>query len=451
MYNSVGEYEKASDYLEKSLALSSKIGDRFKLALSYSKLGAKFYNLGKYSKANEFNKKALLIFTDMGAREWVAKVYLTQGAVEHAVRSLINAKNYFEKALAISKELGNRRLEADSCLTVGNFFYMQAEYVRAEENIKKGLALSEEIAFIEGQFYSLQMMAQLRMKDGKIQEAMSYFLSSIGKCEKMRNSLSDHDQFKISFLDCNILSYMQLTVLLCETGNLKEALYVSELSKARALSDLMSARYSLEKQISANPRTWASLVGIAGKEFNRTCLYISYFSDNIYLWILKEAKITTFQVIKGNDIIPHEGLSQHLEEFFDFRSFGILPEELCEDRSLHGFQPESKTCDIDSHEDSRIGKESEDKQGPKMNLPICYKLIIAPVMEFLEGPEIIIVPDRGLYQIPFAALTDESGEYLSETFRIRIVPSLTTLKLINESPIDYHSQTGALISWEILM
>ena len=80
-----------------------------------------------------------------------------------------------------------------------------------------------------------------------------------------------------------------------------------------------------------------------------------------------------------------------------------------------------------------------------MNLPICYKLIIAPVVDYLEGPEIIIVPDRALYHIPFAALPDESGKYLSETFRIRIAPSLTTLKLINESPADYHCQTGALI------
>ena len=80
-----------------------------------------------------------------------------------------------------------------------------------------------------------------------------------------------------------------------------------------------------------------------------------------------------------------------------------------------------------------------------MNLPICYKLFIVPVARFLEGPEITIVPDRALYQIPFAALTDASGKYLSQTFRIRVAPSLTTLKLINESPADYHCQTGALI------
>ena len=74
-----------------------------------------------------------------------------------------------------------------------------------------------------------------------------------------------------------------------------------------------------------------------------------------------------------------------------------------------------------------------------------YKIFIAPVADFLDKPEIIIVPDRHLFKVPFAALEDEEGRSLSESFRIRIVPSLTTLKLIQDSPTDYHSQTGALI------
>ena len=48
----------------------------------------------------------------------------------------------------------------------------------------------------------------------------------------------------------------------------------------------------------------------------------------------------------------------------------------------------------------------------------------------------------------FSAFKDENGKYLSETFRIRIAPSLTTLRLIQESPEDYHSQTGVLIVGE---
>ena len=65
--------------------------------------------------------------------------------------------------------------------------------------------------------------------------------------------------------------------------------------------------------------------------------------------------------------------------------------------------------------------------------------------DLLYDSEIIVVPDRSLYNIPFAALPDDSGEVLSETFNIRVVPSLTTLRLIHASPADYHSQSGALI------
>ena len=70
-----------------------------------------------------------------------------------------------------------------------------------------------------------------------------------------------------------------------------------------------------------------------------------------------------------------------------------------------------------------------------------YRLFFAPVADFVDEPEIVIVPDRSLHKVPFAALKDETGTYLSETYRIRIVPSLTTLKLIQDSQADYHSQT----------
>ena len=434
VYAAIGEYEKALDYLQKSLVISEMIGHRPLVAKSYRHLGAAFYCLGKYSRANEYYQKALFFFTDIGDRVSIASVYLNRGAREH-----------FEKVLAISKETGNKVLEAAGCSNLGGLLINQAEYEQGEKYIEKALVLSETVGDIEAQLKPLQMMAYLRMKEGKIQGAISYFLSVIEKSEEIRGFLRDNDQFKISFSDHNIRPYKYLSMLLCVNGNPSEALYVSELSKARALADLMAAQYSMENQILANPRTLSDIDDIVAKNCNRTCLCVSYHNDSVYLWILRKGRVTHFQRIEGNDIFAREGSSQQLEKFFECRSFGILPEEICEDRSLHSSQPESKSNDEHSHDGSRLGKESNANRGPKMNIPLCYKLIIAPVVDFLEGPEIIIVPDRALYQIPFAALTDESGKYLTETFRIRMVPSLTTLKLINESPGDYHCQTGALI------
>ena len=90
----------------------------------------------------------------------------------------------------------------------------------------------------------------------------------------------------------------------------------------------------------------------------------------MYLWILKASGIVCYQRINGS--ITFEGSSQHLEKFFEFRSFGVLAEGICEDRSSHGSQPESKSGEEDSHEVLRIGNSSKDGKGPRMNLPRCY-------------------------------------------------------------------------------
>ena len=432
VYKSVGEHEKALEYQQKSLGIEIGLGNRHAVAHSLLVLGGEFFSRRMYHKANECNKEALAIYTDIGNREGVASAYANQGAVEQAVGNLIKAKEYYEKALAMSKNIGDRELEANIYLNFGHFLSKQSDHDRTEEYIKKALALSEKTGVVRTQLYSLITLAELRKRQEKKQEAIHYFRSAIEKCELMRGSLFDNDQLKISISDHNIFCYRNLIMLLCETGDPTDALFVSELSKARALADLMSAQYSLE-----NPREWADLEGIMGKVCNRTCLYLSYYSGTIHLWILNATGTTHFCEVNGDDLLAQEGLKKDLETFLDFRMFGILPEEICNDQS--------KTCKEDRHKGWRIGGESEANQGPQMNLLICFKLIISPVVKFFEGPEIVIVPDRALYKIPFAALTDDNGKYLSETFRIRIAPSLTTLKLINESPADYHCQKGALI------
>ena len=55
----------------------------------------------------------------------------------------------------------------------------------------------------------------------------------------------------------------------------------------------------------------------------------------------------------------------------------------------------------------------------------------------MQGDELIIVPDGPLCLAPFSAL--------NESIRIRTVPSLTSLKLITDSPEDYHRKRGALL------
>ena len=60
----------------------------------------------------------------------------------------------------------------------------------------------------------------------------------------------------------------------------------------------------------------------------------------------------------------------------------------------------------------------------------------------LKDPELTIIPDSCIYQVPLAALADGGDRFVSETFRIRIVPSLMTLRLIRDSPPPPQTTTG---------
>ena len=56
-----------------------------------------------------------------------------------------------------------------------------------------------------------------------------------------------------------------------------------------------------------------------------------------------------------------------------------------------------------------------------------YEKFIDPITDLLHGDEIIIVPDGPLELAPFSAVISQDSKYLSETFRIRLIPSLNSL------------------------
>ena len=262
---------------------------------------------------------------------------------------------------------------------------------------------------------------------------------SMEKSESLRSFLGNNDYLKVLCSDLSGYSYRKLSMLFCSFGNPNHGLYVLELGRARALADLMSSQYSVESQISADPQSWTGIENIMKKESNSSCLYVSYNAHDLFFWVLKTSGTIHFRRITVDEKLVGAGLVGKFDDVLAkcFRSLGILGDQECEDRSLSGVQSLAVP--------RLIEEDDEEIQNSEWNLPLYYRILISPVADLLEEPEIIVVPDRSLNQVPFAALTDERGRYLSETLRIRIVPSLTTLKLIQDSRAFYHSQRGALI------
>ena len=417
VFRSLGEYVKAKEYYEKALAISMEIGDQTSQAEWHLCLANVFVKLGEYRHSKLSCDNALAISMKSGHKEAQAECYLTEGHFHESLGDKDKAKACYKKALAIAVEIGNRKREAQSCFDLGKVFQSRGDHDVAEEYLKKALSISEGIGEAETEFHCCCNLTLTKLAQHNYQEAFSFLFRSLEKSETMRGFLQDSDQMKMSFADMHVFPYQQLSELFLYAGNPKAALNVAELGRARALADLMATQYSVENCMSADPQSWTVVENVMKKESNSTCLYISYLDHTVFLWILKTSGVIQFRKLDVDKKTLYTRLAkvaENLDEFFDImaESFRDLPTD---------------TGDLER------------------NLTLFYELLVNPVSNLLDEPEIIIVPDRNLYRVPFPALLNESGKYLSQRFRIRVVPSLSTLKLIQDSPADYHCQTGALV------
>ena len=450
LFYTLGEYVGAEEYFKKEQNISMEIGDRQGEAEVYANLGAVYESLRKYRKSKECYDKALSIFSELGNKVEEATIFGNLGVFFQSLGDNIKAKEYYEKSLAITLKIGHRKQEAITSFNLGCVSETLHECVKAEEYFEKALTLVKITSDSQIELECYLRLTFTKLSQKKFEEALSCLSESIKKYEDLRGVNVDSDHIKVSLADQHSSPYQLLSRLFCATGYPKKALNVEELGRARALADLMATQYSAEKHKSADPQSWTAIENVMKKGSNCQCLYISYHTREVFLWLLEKSGAIHFRNIRLEKNTLRKRLAKvarNVDEFFaimaeSFRSFGILPDQICEDRSLNDNDAKLESCPEESLETFRQGK---DKDDPKPNLTLFYEMLINPVRDLLDEPEIIIVPDRGLYRVPFPALLDESGKYLTEKFRIRIVPSLTTLKFIQESPEDYHSQTGALI------
>ena len=452
IFESLGQYDKAIEYIQKSLLIRKEIGDREGEATDYINAGNVLYSVGEYAVGKNCAQKALEIEKEIGYREGEASCYSSFARFFCDHRQYAKAIQYLKKALLITKETGLKERESACYITLGNAYIYLGEYAEAKENTEKALKISKEIGDVEKQFACHYHLGWIMMFEGNTEESISNLFSSIQHCEDLRNFLGDHDAHKVSLLDKHFPPYQVLSELFCKRGDHVKALYVLELGRARALTELMSTQCFAGKQITLDPQSWMGIEGIIKKASNFTCLYISYFVLDIYLWILNQKQLVHFRNMEENETVSTIGPVRNLNAFLrnpPVRGCQKLPQGHCEDRSM--FPLVACSSSFQAQEDIvaalRLVELDEDdqEQEPTPTLELLYKIFIAPVADLLDEPEILIVPDRSLYKIPFAALKDENGKYLSETFRIRIVPSLTTLKLIQERPATQCNDRSVLI------
>ena len=466
-YQSIAKYQKAIECHEKRLHIAIDIGDKQGEGNAHGNLGVAYKSLGKYNKAIEYYEKSLHIAIDIGDKQGEGNAYCSLGNAYMSLGKYQKAIEYHEKYLHIAIDIGDKQGEGNAYCNLGNAYQSIGKYQKAIEYYEKSLHIAIDLGCKEEEGRSQHNLGSAHYElsmdykdthDTKYQECIEesrVYLEEALRCrEWVFDNLKDRDDFKISILDKYIITYKLLSTVLIETQQIEEALLVSDRGRARALGDVLISKYNMAQDLKCDPLQYDDVKALLSNCSFDILFYASTLKGpnwNLCIWVLTQQKAHFTESDSPDQV---QDIEVFVNDVVDaaFDKMKVREARHCaENRSLEFIEnsnEKDESADMVESEDRCIVEEdlpdtNEQYANP---LEILYNVLVAPVQHNVTQEEVVVIPDGNISKVPFAALRDPStGRFLSETKRIRLAPSLTTLKILHEHRADFHSKTGALV------
>ena len=412
IYFLLGENQRAIEYTNKYLIIAKEVGNRAMEGKAYSDLGATYHSLNEFRRAMECHEKHLSIAKEVGDRKEKGRAYLHIGLVHESLGDVPRAMEYYKQSLSNAEEIGDSFGQGRACCRLGSCYRELHDLKEAIECYKQHLSIAEEIGDRMAEACAHTKLGQSFLYSDSLNEALEHFRCSVKVYDTIRANSISEDQLKISFCTKHQFAYTHLWQVLVMLERNDEALYAAERGRAQALLDALKVTYGLT---SLSPRSIESEEEVRNISRKTTVLtvFLALHLNTVNIWVLGK---------EGNPIFRQAEIEIGREHE---DSFTLLLDTVL--KNIDSTPSNTR----DDNQTSEPSQESTDFLQP------LYDAVLGPIEDLLDCDEIIVVPDGALSKAPWAAL--------SETLRIRTVPSLTSLKVITDSPIEYHSKSGALL------
>ena len=391
--------KKQPNFISRSLSIAKEIGDKRSEGGAYTNLGITYDHLGDYNKAIEFYQQSLSISKEIGVTGSEGSAYNSLGIAYYHLGDYKKAIEFHQQSLSIAKEIREKALELKVHGNLGHCFQKLHDFRTAEECYESSIKVFEEMRFL----------------------------------------LQEKDEWKICFRD-QLKTYSNLWIVQLLQSKTKEALLTAERGRAQALADLMESQYGVKSTPSASKERIERITNISSLVSSPTTFLVEAFGS-VFFWVLHKGQEWQCTAKEINHTL--ESLTNKMYKQIVPKQIGVLQLNAgCEDRSLD--DPDDETVE-DLSDRGTNDKEFTSSQAEGDALRELYDVVIAPISHLIKDEELIIVPDGSSFLIPYAALLDQNSRYLSERLRIRLAPSLTSLRLLSECPEERHCTSGALL------
>ena len=467
VYKRLGTYEKAIEYFQQALAISKELGNQIGEGTTLNNFAAVYDDAGRYPQAIEYYQRALKINQQLGNRAGEGAILNNLGGVYISLEQYPKAIESFRQALIIRKEIGDRAGEVTTLNNLGAAYDDAGQYSQAIVYYQQALEINKQIKNSGEQVTILSNLGRINYISNRLTIAGDYLQSSIEISDNLRTNLEDRD--KISLFEKQQNIYKLLSLVRHRQGKFAESLIAAERGRTRAFQDRFIQKRNLPK---LTPPTFTQLQSIAQQHQSTIVEYsiIPKFGKNdprsqgellIYI-ITPDGKLTVrtqslpdsvnldrLVAINRQNIINNiksapmpsdrtistNPISLKIRQSVRLKidpptapSRKIIKIDLqAKTVEVSGFGDEVVSDTVDIEQIILIAQAENNLYPPLQQL---HKLLIAPIADLLpknSKESVIFIPAGALFEVPFAALQDERGNYLIDKHTILTAPSLGVL------------------------
>ncbi len=216
LYQDKGEWERAIEYYERSLALKEKVGDEYGMAPTFHDLGLMYQYKGKLDKAIEYHERSLAIVERIGDEYGMSRVFNSLGDVYQAKGEWQRAIECYERSLATREKVGDEHGMATTLNSLGSVYRAKGEWERAIEYYERSLAVKEKMGDERGMAATFNNLVRVYQDKGEWEQAIECYERSLMLKEKMG------DEYGMA-VSCN-----NMAMLYRDQGRLQEAIPLFE-------------------------------------------------------------------------------------------------------------------------------------------------------------------------------------------------------------------------------
>ena len=469
-----GNLRLALDYAVRSLALDEKRGDKSGIAYGLQFTAVVRVAEKNYREALRLATQTAPMFETLGDKDGLARSLALLGNIHLSIGEHDQSLEYFRRALVLREASGSRDGTAIARIGMARVFLARTRYADALELAGKAAASAKENGNRELLWQAQTVIGQIHLAQNECDKTRTAFDAAIGTIESLRGEIVGGASENSLFFAERIKPYQQLAAMLAGEKDFAESFEYAERAKARVLLD--AVRFGRNQQTASMTAEEKAEENLLRGEVNSLNAQISKLpaADQEKSSDLKtklEAARTSLARFQTNlyAVHPELRIKRGAVKPLEIGEVGSLLTEqsalleyLVSDDAvlLYVFTKSNDQVTFKTYK-INVGREELNRRIARFRQKLAernvlfaadsqsiYDLILRPAAAQLAGKTLLtIVPDDGLWELPFQALQSTENRYLLDDASVSYSPSLTTLRELRGNPRETNPAAQNLLAF----